>query len=78
MSIDVTVVDAEGLWTLGLRRFEHLPSKGDRVVAGTARGLDIWEVLFVEHGTVLLPVSANADPNPYTRVIVRHVETFEP
>ena len=63
MSVELRVIDSDGHWQLGQQRFEHLPSPGDRAVIGTLRGLDIWEVLYVEHHPVELPARPLARPD---------------
>ena len=69
--------DVDGLWKLGMQAYVQMPSKGDRVLIGTMRGLDIWEVMYVEHHPVAIPTSVNANPNACAIVMVRHLDTYE-
>lgn len=74
--VEVTVQDVDGHWKLSRQKVVQLPLPGDRAVIGTIKGIDIWEVLYVEHHPIEIPTPSLARPDPYV-VVVRHFEAFE-
>lgn len=56
---------------IGIYEFLELPRRGDQVVAGFGFGIGIYEVMYVEHSPILLPISKSSPPLPTARVFVR-------